>query len=115
MPPEALTIEDSAGAENRCRILRLKGPILISNLFDFQARVRSNTCRALILDLTGVPYVDSAGLGSLVGAYVNHQKDGRTLALVGVCERVRYSLRLMHVESFFRYFDSLAAAEADAG
>jgi len=68
----------------------------------------------LIVDLTGVPYVDSAGLGSLVGAYVNHQKDGRMLALVGVNERVRYSLKLMHVESFFRFFDTLAEAEAAA-
>jgi|SRR5580698_2190207 anti-sigma B factor antagonist len=114
MPPEPLTIDDSARADNGCRILRLKGPLLISNLFDFQAKVRANTCRVLILDLTDVPYVDSAGLGSLVGAYVNHQKDGRALALVGVTERVRYSLRLMHVESFFKFFDSLAAAEAAA-
>lgn len=112
MSPEPLTIDDSSTANNNCRILRLHGPILISNLLDFQAKVRSNPCRVLIVDLTGVPYVDSAGLGSLVGAYVNHQKDGRMLALVGVNERVRYSLRLMHVESFFRFFDTLAAAEA---
>jgi anti-sigma B factor antagonist len=112
MPVEPLTIDDSARADNACRVLRLRGPILISNLFDFQARVRSNTCRALILDLNGVPYIDSAGLGALVGAYVNHQKDGRSLALVGVCERVRHSLTILHVESVFKIFDSLAAAEA---
>ena len=115
MPQEPLNIDDSVRADNRCRILRLKGPILISNLFDFQARVRSNTCRALILDFTDVPYIDSAGIGALVGAYVNHQKDGRMLALVGVSERIHNSLKVTHVESFFRFFDSLAAAEASAG
>jgi anti-sigma B factor antagonist len=112
MPQEPLTIEDFAGADNEHRILRLKGPIIISNLFDFQARVRSNTARKLILDLTDVPYIDSAGIGALVGAYVNHQKDGRSLALVGVCDRIQKALEITHVKNFFRFFDSIPLAEA---
>ncbi len=97
-----------------CRVLRLKGPLLISNLFDFQSRVRANTSRTLVLDLTGVPYIDSAGIGALVGAYVNHQKEGRILALVGVSDRIHNSLKVTQVESFFRFFDSLSAAESAA-
>jgi len=111
MPQDPLAIEDLNNATTGSRVLRLKGPILISNLFDFQARVRSNASRSLILDLTEVPYIDSAGIGALVGAYVNHQKDGRTLALVGVSDRVHNALKVTHVESFFKFFDSLPAAE----
>jgi anti-sigma B factor antagonist len=114
MPQEPLSIEDLAGASNEHRILRLKGPITISNLFDFQSRIRSNTARKLIIDLTDVPYVDSAGIGALVGAYVTHQKDGRSLALVGVCDRIMNALEITHVKSFFRFFDSLPLAEAAA-
>jgi anti-sigma B factor antagonist len=55
----------------------------MSTLFEFQATVRANTSRALIIDLTDVPYVDSGGIGALVGAYVRHQKEGYSLALVG--------------------------------
>lgn len=109
MPQEALSILDTDDAANGHRILKLKGPILISNLFEFQTKVRGNTARSLILDLAEVPYVDSAGIGALVGAYVNHQKDGRSLALVGVNERVRNALKVTHVESFFRFFDSVQA------
>ncbi len=108
---EPLTIEDTADPDTGQRILRLNGPIVISNLFDLQARVRGNTARALILDLSEVPYVDSAGIGALVGAYVNHQKDGRSLALVGVKERVRNALQVTHVDSFFRFFDSVDSAK----
>jgi len=110
MPQEPLTIDDIDDAANGHRILHLKGPVLISNLFDFQNRVRGNTARSLILDLSDVPYIDSAGIGALVGAYVNHQKDGRSLALVGVNDRVRNALKVTHVESFFRFFDSVASA-----
>src|SRR5579862_6269388 len=114
MRQEPLVIEESAAPENGIRTLRLKGPIVISNLFDFQTRVRSSKARALILDMTDIPYVDSAGVGVLVGAYVTHQKEGRSLALVGDCDRVRGTLSVTQMESFFRFFDSGAAAQQAA-
>lgn len=112
MRQEPLTIEDFV--RNGQRILCLKGPLTISNIFDFQARVRSNNSPALILDLTGVPYIDSAGIGALVGAYVRHQRNGCGLALVGLSERLHNALKITQVESLFQLFDSLPAAEAAA-
>jgi anti-anti-sigma factor len=64
--------------------------------------------------MTDVPYVDPAGVGVLVGVYITHQKEGRSLALVGVNSRVRTTLAITHVESFFRSFDSLSEAESAA-
>jgi anti-anti-sigma regulatory factor len=46
-----------------------------------------------------------------VGAYVNHQKDGRSLALVGVTSRVRDALAVTRVEQFFQFYETQAAAE----
>ena len=111
MPQEPLTIEDTAGPQPGQRILRLTGPIVISNLFDFQSRVRTDTSKTLIIDFTNVPYIDSAGIGALVGAYVTHQKDGRSLLLVGVSERIHNALKITHVEQFFRFYDSLDAVQ----
>jgi len=109
--PHPPPIEDIHGDNS---VLRLHGPLIISNLFDFQSRVRSNTSRLLILDLSDVPYIDSAGIGALAGAYVNHSKDNRKLALVGVTDRVLDALRITRIDVFFRLFDSLAAAEEAA-
>lgn len=111
MPQEPLHIEDLSGLPDGQRILRLKGPVTISNFFEFQSMVRGNTSRHLILDLAGVPYMDSAGIGALVGAYVNHRKEGRSLALVGVSERIRGSLQVTRVEQFFKFYESQAAAQ----
>ena len=113
MRQEPLLIEDINGTPNDYRVLRLSGPITISNFFQFQSLVRGNTSRKLILDLADVPYIDSAGIGALVGAYVNHQKDGRSLALVGVSQRVRDALQVTRVEQFFRFYDTLPAAQQD--
>lgn len=112
MPNEPLSISERTDPATGRLILTLTGPLVISNLFDFQARVRSNTLPHLILDLSAVPYVDSAGIGALVGAYVTHNKDGRSLALVGVSDRVRTTLAVTHVEQFFRSYPTIESALA---
>lgn len=108
---EPLNIEDLDGPYPGQRILRLQGPVVLGTLFLFQSTVRTREDRALIIDFSGVPYVDSAGIGALVGSYVTHNKTGRSLACVGVNERVRNALKVTRVEQFFRFFDTLADAE----
>ena len=114
MPQEPLQIDDVSGTPESQRVLRLNGPVLISNFFQFQAMVRSNTAATLILDLTEVPNIDSAVIGALVGAYVTHQKDGRRVALVGVTDRVRNTMQITRVEQFFPFYDTVAAAQSSA-
>jgi anti-sigma B factor antagonist len=111
MPSESLRIEDQPGTQQGQRILRLNGALVMPTMFEFQAMLRADTSRALIIDFTNVPYVDSAGIGALVGAYVTRQKGGRSLALVGVCKRIHDALGVTRVEQFFRFFDSVTAAE----
>jgi anti-sigma B factor antagonist len=108
---EPLSIEDLIGSKPGQRILRLNGPVVLGTLFQFQSTLRAKDATALIIDFTDVPYVDSAGIGALVGAYVTHNKEGRSLSLVGVNQRVKNALAVTRVESFFRFFDTVAAAE----
>ena len=106
MRDEPLTIQDLSTADHS-RILKLTGPLTISTLFEFQNLVRTNSAPKLILDFTNVPYVDSAGVGALVGAYVRHQKEGHSVTLAGVNDRVRGTLTVTQVEKFFNYVDSV--------
>jgi anti-sigma B factor antagonist len=112
MPQESLRIQDQPGTKAEQRILRLEGALVIATMFEFQAMVRADSSRSLIIDFSNVPYVDSAGIGALVGAYVTRQHGGRNLALVGVNDRIRNALKVTRVEQFFRFFDSVSAAEA---
>jgi len=106
MLDEPLTLED-LGLQNQKRTLRLSGPLTISTLFEFQSLVRTNSDAGLVLDFTNVPYIDSAGVGALVGAYVRHQKEGHSVALAGVNDRVRGTLKVTQVDQFFHYVDSV--------
>jgi anti-sigma B factor antagonist len=111
MPKESLRIDDQPGKQPGQRILRLNGALVMTTMFEFQAMVRADKSSALIIDFVNVPYIDSAGIGALVGAYVTRQNNGRSLALVGVCDRIHNALNVTRVEQFFRFFDSVSAAE----
>ena len=85
---------------------------MLGNLLDFQQKVRSDSSPSLILDMSKVPFIDSAGIGALVGVQVSRRKDGRRLSVVGANERVRESLRMTNVEQFFYFYATQEEAEA---
>lgn len=111
MSKDSLRIDERPGTRPEQRVLTLTGALVLTTVFDFQAKVRADQSQSLIIDFSGVPYVDSAGIGALVGAYVTRQNNGRKLALVGVSDRIHNALKTTQVESFFRFFDSIGAAE----
>jgi anti-sigma B factor antagonist len=114
MLEQPLNIEDIPGSRDGIRILRLAGPLTLSNLFGFQSKLRADDSRALILDLTNVPLADSAAIGALVGAYISRQKDGRSLGLVGVNQRIHNALEVTRVQNFFHFYETVAEAEQAA-
>ena len=83
MRDENLAIEELPSDAGQ-RVLRLTGPLVLNSFFAFQTLIREDQTATLVLDFTGVPYIDSAGIGAMVGAYVHRQKAGRNLLLVGV-------------------------------
>jgi anti-sigma B factor antagonist len=108
MPSEKLFFELLPGTGDE-HIYRLLGPLTLSNLFAFQEVLRQQS-GTTILDLTGVPYMDSAGLGVLVNSYVSHQQRGQRLVLAGVNERVRELFKLTKVDSVLEVVPNLEAA-----
>ena len=80
MPNENLQIVVSPGNREGQKILRLKGSLNIQTIFGFQSAVRAENSPVVILDFSGVPFIDSAGLGALVGAYVAAQKKPQRMA-----------------------------------
>ena len=112
MATESLQIQSLNARREGHRVLRLAGSLTVHTLFNFQSAVRAETVPALILDFTAVPYMDSAGLGALVGAYVARQKDKHVLVLVGLNEKVKTVLEMTHVAQMFPTYPTREQAEA---
>ncbi|HVN07908.1 MAG TPA: STAS domain-containing protein [Patescibacteria group bacterium] len=111
MLTEPVQVETADGTREGHRILRMSGALTLHSLFPFQEAVRADKAQVLIVDLTKVSFVDSVGIGALVGAYVSRQREGRKLALVGVGERVSASLKVSGLLQFFLMYPTVEAAE----
>ena len=96
-------------------VFRLKGPFTLSTMFDFQAALRGPEVKGTIVDLSGVSYMDSAGLGVLLGQYAHAQRAGYKFALAGVSPRLRTLLEVTHTDQLLPLFPTQADAEKSFG
>ena len=110
MRSDPLIIEFLEGPREDQGVLRLHGALTLDNVGQFQSVMRAETAETMILDLSQVPFIDSAGLGSIVGAYVSLRKAGRWMALTGVNERVSKLFEVTRVQHLFLTFPSLREA-----
>jgi anti-anti-sigma factor len=111
MRDEPLTIQTFPGSHAGSVVLRLQGPLTIGTLFGLQDTVRAQTAPRIILDLSGVPYMDSAGLGVLLTCKVSAEKNNRQLRLAGVSERVMSLIRMTRVDTILNIYPTVADAE----
>lgn len=110
MGADQLTIETARQGETE--ILRVKGPLTLSTLFDFQDATKRATNPKTIVDLTGVPYMDSSGLGCLLSYHAACQRARRNYALAGVAPRVMSVIEVSRIDSLLHIFPTVAEAES---
>jgi anti-sigma B factor antagonist len=101
-------------------VLDIDGPITLGadgseRLGDKVRSVLQTGEKQVLLNLSGVAYIDSAGLGELVNAYTTVKKQGGTLKLVGVTKKLKDLLVITKLSTVFDSFDTEAAALASYG
>jgi anti-anti-sigma factor len=111
MPSDKLVVESVPGSKAGESIVKLNGPLVLNTLFGFQDTMQQLTGNLTMIDLEGVPYVDSAGLGSLVKFFVSYKRHGRKLILVAPCEQVQSLMSMTKVETLFEIFPTIADAQ----
>ena len=95
-------------------ILDLSGKLTISD----GAQLLKDKCESLafqkrtqvIVNLAGVPYIDSGGLGQLVACYTTLAKAGGRLTLLGVNTRNHDLLSITKLVAVFETFETEDAA-----
>jgi len=112
MQEKPLDIERIDDAGGTSVTFRLHGPLMLGNFFSFQSMVRNDSSNLLIVDVADVPFIDSAGIGCLVGTHVSRENAGRKLVIVGATERLFNSLKATKVAQLFTFADTVEDARA---
>jgi anti-sigma B factor antagonist len=66
--------------------------------------------KKLVLNLEGVPYIDSAGLGEIVRTYTTVSRQGGSLKLLNLTKRIEDLLSITKLLTVFETFDTEAEA-----
>jgi anti-anti-sigma factor len=112
---DQIQIQRTPGAASDVTVLTLTGPLTMQTLFDFQTTVRQPDLKSTIVDFSGVPYIDSAGLGIVLSHWAHTQRIGVKFAAVGISERVRVLLEMTGVDKLLPLYPSVAEAELAFG
>lgn len=115
------SIERGPGKTPGTVIFRLSGPLTVRDMYStlspealhntFESQAGEVPHALHIMDLTEVPYIDSAGLGLLVSHYVRCQGRGVRVVLAGVCPRVIQLLEMTKVDGFFPRIGTVEEAD----
>ena len=66
--------------------------------------------KKILLNLSGITYLDSAGVGELVGCFVTAGNAGGKLKLLGLTGKLREVLTITKLLTVFEVFDNETAA-----
>jgi len=75
----------------------------------------SQGARKVLLNLAGVSYIDSAGLGELIAAYTSVKNRGGQLKLLSLTKRVHDLLQITKLSTVFELHDDEKEAIASFG
>jgi anti-sigma B factor antagonist len=98
---------------NGIQVLDCQGRIVFGEesvaLRDTVKQVMATTKR-IVLNLAGVSYIDSGGLGTLVGLYITARNAGGAIKLAGLNERVGDLLQVTKLLTVFDIYDTVEQA-----
>ena len=110
-----MEIEERAIGE--VMVIRVTGDITLNKGGDVILKDKINSLlqqgrKKLLLDLGGVAYVDSAGLGQLVQVKVTASRSGAELKLLNITKRLQDLLVVTRLSTVFDSYEDEAAALA---
>src|SRR5580700_10028056 len=87
MQPARLDLEKISASNGSNLVTRLSGKLGLETVHNFIQTLRPEPATHLILDMSGVSFLDSAGVGALVQLFVHRRNLGKTFALTGLTKQ----------------------------
>jgi anti-sigma B factor antagonist len=107
----------TATTDQGVTVLQCSGRVVLGESAGLRDAIRDALSRGethIVLDLTGVNYIDSSGIGELVSGYTVTRNSGGNLLLAGLQKRVRDLLQITKLYTVFDVFENVSAAVESA-
>jgi anti-anti-sigma factor len=82
-----LELQQGQGGDNGEVVTRLKGKLSLETVNFFIQTMRQEPAKHVVLDMSGVSFLDSSGVGALVSLFVMRKHTGKTLVLASLTKQ----------------------------
>lgn len=102
VPPVELNLATTEAADES--VIRCSGRITSSTTGQLQKAVRDLIPRTkcVVIDLTDVTYMDSSGLGTIIGVYMTARRQNCGIKLIHLNQRLQELFRITKLSSVFQ-------------
>jgi anti-anti-sigma factor len=90
-------------------VTRLNGKLSLETVNSFIQTMRKQQAKHLVLDMSGVSFLDSSGVGALVSLFVTRKHTGKTLVLAGLTKQ---GIAVLQVSGLLKLIPAYPTVEA---
>jgi anti-sigma B factor antagonist len=112
MQPAHLDLEKLPASDGAHLVARLSGKLSLETVNNFIQTMRPEPVAHLVLDMSGVSFLDSAGVGALVSLFVHRRHHGQSLALAALTQQGTAVMQVAGLMKLLPMFPTVEAALA---
>jgi anti-anti-sigma factor len=110
MDSAKLELQQGQDSGNGNVVTRLDGKLGLETVNSFLQTMRKEPAQHLVLDMNGVAFLDSSGVGALVSLFVTRKHAGKTLALANLTKQAMAVLQVVGILKLIPAYPSVEAA-----
>lgn len=111
-PPMLLNLEKQPASNEAVTIYNASGKLSLETVNDFIQRMRPEPAQRLVLEMSKVNFLDSAGVGALVSLFVNRRSHAKTLALAALAPQASAVVTVAGLQKLLPIYATLEEALA---
>ena len=112
MQPVNLNVNLQANGDGVRSVAKLDGKLVLETVNRFLQEMQPQASPSLVLDMSGVAFLDSAGVGALVQLFVHRRNQGQKFALAALNQQGMAVMQVSGLLKLMPVFASVAEAEA---
>jgi anti-sigma B factor antagonist len=112
MQPVQLDLDRQPAANGDLLVIRLNGKLSLETVSGFATTMRQEPAPRLVFDMSGVTFLDSAGVGALVSLFVSRRNHNKTLALAALTQQGNAVMQVSGLLKLLPVYSSVEEAVA---
>jgi anti-anti-sigma factor len=110
MEPVKLNVQLQESNNGTPSVAKLDGKLVLETVTEFLQTMRPQPSPSLIIDMSGVSFLDSAGVGALVQLFVHRRNQGQKFALAALTGQATAVMQVSGLVKLLPIFTSVGEA-----